>query len=214
MIGKNSLVLSCALAVLSAEPARAQFGFVIGDGPAFPSGRAMAPYDGGWHVSGGALYTVPSARTVTLTATAGYNRLFGGPTTGGPDAADLRVLEAQLGLVLRNPSGIVRPFIILAGGIFDHRLAGERAPAASPSETDWGASAGAGVEFRLRNVAIVAQGHFTEVFMEGRDIAFAPITLRLVLGGDSGRSGRWRASTDDYDHGRDRPKPMRRRRDR
>ena len=78
----------------------------------------------------------------------------------------------------------VRPYLIGGGGVYNFKTKGDDVPSGvDDSQTKFGINAGAGFDFKLGSAGLFIEGRFHDVFTEGSDLQFIPITLGLRFGG-------------------------------
>jgi hypothetical protein len=80
-----------------------------------------------------------------------------------------------------------RPYIIGGGGIYNFKSVGGddvAGPGEGDTSTDFGINAGAGFDFKAGGAGLFLEGRFHNVFGEGSDAQFIPITVGVRLGGN------------------------------
>lgn len=78
-----------------------------------------------------------------------------------------------------------RPYLIGGGGLYNLDLKGDEADDLGfESATKFGLNGGAGFNFAMGNVGLFIEGRFHNVFTEGNNTNFVPITLGLRFGGE------------------------------
>jgi Outer membrane protein beta-barrel domain len=177
--------MALAMALAPVRQAQAQLGAKVAGGVTVPLGNTSDAQDLGWHAGAGVLFAIPMFPQLMFNTTGGIHR-FPGATVGGFEGPALRILDAQLNATYRlltGGLGQLRPFVTAGGGIFNSKAVGDRAPASAPSSTDFGFNAGLGVEFRFAGVAMFAEGRYTDVFTEGENLTYIPVSVGVMLGG-------------------------------
>jgi Outer membrane protein beta-barrel domain len=74
------------------------------------------------------------------------------------------------------------PYLIGGVGVYNSKETGDDA-LSDESSTDFGLNAGAGFDFRAGNVGLFIEGRFHNVFGDGSDANFIPISVGVRLGG-------------------------------
>jgi hypothetical protein len=83
-----------------------------------------------------------------------------------------------------------RPYLIAGAGIYNFKLvsgnnvAGPGVGNTGNTGTDFGLNAGAGFDIKARGVGFFAEGRFHDVFNDGPNAKFIPITVGIRLGGN------------------------------
>lgn len=81
-----------------------------------------------------------------------------------------------------------RPYLIGGGGLYNVSLKGDAADDLGFEDaTKFGVNGGAGFNFAFGNVGLFAEGRFHNVFTEGNNANFVPITVGLRFGGEGPR---------------------------
>jgi hypothetical protein len=74
-----------------------------------------------------------------------------------------------------------RPYLIGGGGIYNSKATGSDAP--DGSTTKFGVNIGAGFDFKAGGAGLFVEGRWHNVFLEGDNLKFLPITLGIRFGG-------------------------------
>jgi hypothetical protein len=186
-------VIAAALAVASVTIVHAQVRGIAGAGLSFPIGD-FADENGGGAQSGGGNVLVgvewlPTGRNFGLRADGNYTQFC---TTfcdeiGGDLDVKYQVLNANLSGILDLPigtAGNVHPYLLAGAGIYRHRLHGDDvSSAADDAVTDFGLSAGLGLNVQVGRIGLFAEGRFHDVLADGDDLQYVPVTLGVRLGG-------------------------------
>lgn len=81
----------------------------------------------------------------------------------------------------------IRPYLIGGGGVYNLKTTGAgnlgTVLGTDNSTTKFGLNAGAGFDFKAGSVGLFIEGRFHDVFTDGTDYRFIPITLGLRFGG-------------------------------
>jgi hypothetical protein len=79
-----------------------------------------------------------------------------------------------------------RPYLIGGGGVYNSKITGSDDPEdiLPGGETKFGLNAGAGFDFKAGSAGLFIEGRFHNVFTEGSNTQFIPITLGIRLGGN------------------------------
>jgi hypothetical protein len=82
-----------------------------------------------------------------------------------------------------------KPYLIGGGGVYNGKLKGDDVPSGfDNSQTKFGFNAGAGFDIQAGSAALFAEGRFHDVFTDGTNLKFIPITVGIRFGG-GGSSG-------------------------
>jgi hypothetical protein len=77
-----------------------------------------------------------------------------------------------------------RPYLIGGGGVYNFDTKGPDADIVpSNSQTKFGINAGAGFDIKAQSVGFFVEGRFHDVFTDGPNVKFIPITVGVRLGG-------------------------------
>jgi hypothetical protein len=179
-IGVLSLGLSLSLgaATLNAQTA-VQFG--LGGGVSIPSGSTSDGLKTGWH--GLALVRIKPATTpVGFQIDGAYHQMkFEGG--GGKD----QIIDGTANVVYEFATAETsnfKPYILGGGGVYNVKAKPDIG--GSISDTKFGINAGAGFNFGAGSASLFVEGRFHNVFVEGSDFHFIPITVGVRFGGNSG----------------------------
>ena len=186
-------LVAVALAIAPVATAHAQFRGIAGAGLSFPMGD-FADENGGGAQSGGGNFLVgaewlPTGQNFGLRVDGDYTRFCTTfcDETGGDLDVKYQVLNANLSGILDLPvgtTGNVHPYLLAGAGIYRHRLHGDDvASAADDAVTDFGLSAGLGLNVQVGRIGLFAEGRFHNVLADGDDLQYVPVTLGVRLGG-------------------------------
>jgi hypothetical protein len=73
-----------------------------------------------------------------------------------------------------------RPYVIGGGGVYNSKATGSDAP--EGSSTEFGINLGAGFDFNAGGAGLFLEGRWHNVFLEGDNLKFFPITLGIRFG--------------------------------
>jgi opacity protein-like surface antigen len=76
-----------------------------------------------------------------------------------------------------------RPYLIGGGGVYNAKPKGDDVPTGVDSQTKFGFNAGAGFDFKAGSAGLFVEGRFHDVFTDGENLKFIPITVGVRLGG-------------------------------
>ncbi len=79
-----------------------------------------------------------------------------------------------------------RPYLIGGGGVYNSKVTGSDDPGdvLPGGETKFGINAGAGFDFKAGGAGLFIEGRFHNVFTEGANLKFIPVTVGIRLGGN------------------------------
>ena len=79
-----------------------------------------------------------------------------------------------------------RPYLIGGAGLYNGKTTADDDPGdvLGGGETDFGINAGAGFDFKAGGAGLFIEGRFHNVFTEGANTRFIPITLGIRFGGN------------------------------
>jgi hypothetical protein len=171
-----------------ARAAEAQIGVKASGGLSFPMNETSDALDIGWHAGAGPFLVIPGLPSLVINTVGGIHRFPGEQVGGGAEGPGLRILDAQLNLTWRlgaaAPLGLgLRPFVTAGGGVFNLKPVGDAAPENAESETELGVNGGVGFEFRLGPASLVVEGRYTNVFTDGDDVTYVPVSVGIMFGG-------------------------------
>ncbi|HUF34933.1 MAG TPA: outer membrane beta-barrel protein [Gemmatimonadales bacterium] len=177
--------------VLSTTPAYAQGAeFSLGGGVGLPLGDFDDVSKLGWHGLAG-LSFVPSNSPVGIQIDGQYHQynLDEDVVVGGGDLKN-RLIFGTANAVYKFSSAEgtrFRPYLIGGGGVYNLKTTGDDDVGGvidtDNSTTKFGINAGAGFDFKAGSAGLFIEGRFHNVFTEGSNTTFIPITLGIRLGG-------------------------------
>jgi hypothetical protein len=185
----RSVVLGAVLmATAGAAPAMAQSGarFSLGGGLTLPLGDFGDAASTGFHGLAAVAFQ-PADFPVGIQVDGMFQRLGTDedPVLGDVDA-NFQILQGTANAVYRfqtSEESKVHPYLIGGVGLYNYKLTGDDIPDGAGSETDFGLNAGAGFEFAAGSVGLFVEGRFHNVFADGSNLNFIPITVGVRLGG-------------------------------
>ena len=80
-----------------------------------------------------------------------------------------------------SPDSRFLPYLIGGGGVYNSKATGSDAP--DGSTTEFGINLGAGIDFSAGGARLFLDGRWHNVFLEGDNLKFLPITLGIRFGG-------------------------------
>jgi hypothetical protein len=178
--------LSKGLAVLVAGPllgaravsAQTPIQFGLGAGVSIPTGTTGDGLKTGWHATGLVQFSPPSI-PVGVQVDASYRQL-GFDAGGGKYQIIDGTANAVYNFAVAKETQF-RPYLI--GGVGIYNVKAKPDVGASLSDTKFGINAGAGFNFISSGVGFFVEARFHDVFVEGSDFHFIPITAGVRFGG-------------------------------
>ena len=179
----RSVVLGAVLmASVGAAPAVAQGAeFSLGGGVTSPLGNFDDGFKLGWHGTGAVSY-VPPNLPVGFQIDGTFSRLS--------DESDFDVKSQMIygtGNVVYKfkvaEDTRFRPYLIGGGGVYNLDFKGDDVSSSVESVTKFGINAGAGFDFKAGAAGLFLEGRFHNVFTEGDNTNFIPITVGVRFGG-------------------------------
>jgi outer membrane protein with beta-barrel domain len=191
-IAKVCLV-AATIGSLAATNADAQVRGILGAGLSVPVGDFADEAVGGAKAGGGTALIgaewLPAGRTLGLRLDGNFSQFCttACDASGGELDIKYQVLNANLSGLLELPMRAaprVRPYLLAGVGIYHHKLRGDDVPStADDSRTDFGVSGGLGFNFDVGRFGLFVEGRFHNVFADGSDLQYIPVTVGLRLGG-------------------------------
>jgi hypothetical protein len=183
----RSVVLGAVLlASVGAAPAVAQGAkFSVGGGLTLPLSDLGDATSTGFHGLA-AVSFVPTGSPVGVQVDGMFQRLGvdDDPVLGEVDA-NFQIIQGTANAVYKfqtSEATRVHPYLIGGVGLYNYKFTGDDVGDDS-SESDFGINAGAGFDFMAGAVGIFVEGRFHNVFAEGDNLNFIPITVGVRLGG-------------------------------
>ena len=186
-------VLSGAVLALAlgATPVLAQGAeFSLGGGIGVPLGDFDDVSKMGWHGLAGVSF-VPGGSPVGIQIDGQYHQYKLDEAVVGTDNLKNRLIFGTANAVYKFSSSEgsnFRPYLIGGGGVYNIKTTGADDVGGvidtDNSVTKFGVNAGAGFDFKAGAVGLFVEGRFHNVFTEGSDATFIPITVGIRLGGN------------------------------
>jgi hypothetical protein len=179
----RSVVLGAVLmASVGAAPAAAQGAeFSLGGGVSIPSGSFDDFAKLGWHGTA-AVSFVPQNVPVGFQVDGSFSRL----SDDSPAALKSQLIYGTGNVVYKfkvAEETKFRPYLIGGGGVYNLDVKGDDADPNAESVTKFGINAGAGFDFKAGSAGVFVEGRFHNVFTEGDNTSFIPITVGVRFGG-------------------------------
>jgi hypothetical protein len=190
MRGLSKGIAALAVGMLLGAPAlRAQGAeFSLGGGVGVPLGDFDDAAKTGWHGLA-AVSFVPTGWPVGIQIDGSYQQ-FNLDDAAFPGFTGLknRFLMGTGNLVFKfktSEESTFRPYIIGGGGVYNSKITGSDDPSdvLPGGETKFGLNAGAGFDIKTSGIGLFLEGRFHDIFTDGADTQFIPITLGIRLGG-------------------------------
>jgi hypothetical protein len=182
-VGSAGLVLGLLLAVplVQAQEAGTRFEFGVGGGVSIPTGDFDDVAKMGWHGTGLVSIT-PANLPIGFQIDGTFSRFS--------DDTPLDIKEQLFygtGNIVYNfqtaEDSRFHPYLIGGGGVYNLDAKGDDVPSTVESTTKFGINAGAGFNFTAGSAGLFLEGRFHDVFTEGSNTQFIPITLGVRFGG-------------------------------
>ena len=175
--------------VLGASTLRAQGAeFSLGGGVGVPLGDFDTAAKLGWHGLA-AVSFVPNGWPVGIQIDGSYQQ-YNLDDAAFPGFSGLknRFIMGTGNIVFKFKSSeesTFRPYLIGGGGVYNSKITGSNDPndVIPGGETKFGINAGAGFDFKAGAIGLFLEGRFHDVFTDGSNTKFIPITLGIRLGG-------------------------------
>jgi opacity protein-like surface antigen len=164
--------------------------FSLGGGLGVPLGDTGDRDKLGWHGLAG-LSFVPTGWPVGIQIDGQFHqfKLDDAVQPPGGDLKD-RLIFGTADIVYKmktSETSTFRPYLIGGGGVYNLKTTGadnvSGVLGTDNSTTKFGLNAGAGFDFKAGSVGLFVEGRFHDVFTEGTDYQFIPITIGVRFGG-------------------------------
>jgi hypothetical protein len=189
MRGLSKGAAALALGLLVGAPAAHAQGaeFALGGGVGVPLGDFDDGAKLGWHGLA-AISFVPNGWPVGIQFDGSYQQ-YGLEDAGGFTGLKNRFIMGTGNIVFKfktSEESTFRPYLIGGPGIYNSKVTADSDPGdvLGGGETDFGFNAGAGFDFKAGGAGLFIEGRFHNVFTEGSNTQFIPITLGIRLGGN------------------------------
>lgn len=186
-VTKSLAMLAAVVFTTTQELGAQQVRGILGAGVSFPVGDfAQVADDGGGNALAG-IEWFPTNRNLGIRVDGTYQRFCTNACTGAEDL-DIRrqILNGNVSGFWAVPTGDgapVRPYVLAGAGVYNHKLQGDDVPAGSDeSQTDFGVSGGLGLTMNIRSLAVFAEGRYHNIFTDGNDFQYIPITVGIRIG--------------------------------
>jgi hypothetical protein len=190
MRGLSKGIAALAVAMLLGAPAlRAQGAeFSLGGGVGLPLDQFDSTAKVGWHGLA-AVSFVPTGWPVGIQIDGSYQQ-FNLDDEAFPGFSGLknRLIMGTGNIVFKfktSEESSFRPYLIGGAGVYNSKITGADDPGdvLPGGETKFGLNAGAGFDIKTSGIGLFVEGRFHNVFFEGDNLKFIPITLGIRLGG-------------------------------
>jgi len=176
--------------LVSAPTLRAQgVEFSLGGGIGIPSSDFNDVAKLGWHGLAGVSF-VPTNWPVGIQIDGQYHQFKLDEDVVGAGSLKDRIILGTANLVYKFKSSETtrfRPYLIGGGGVYNLKTTGSSDVGTivdtEGSTTKFGLNAGAGFDFKAGSAGLFIEGRFHNVFTEGSDLQFIPITIGVRFGG-------------------------------
>src|SRR5919112_538229 len=191
MRGMSKGIAALAVGMLLGAPAlRAQGAeFSLGGGVGVPLGDFDEAAKLGWHGLA-AVSFVPNGWPVGIQIDGSYQQFSLDDTEfPGFDGLKNRLIMGTGNVVFKFKSSeesTFRPYLIGGAGVYNSKITGSDDPddVLPGGETKFGLNGGAGFDFKAGAIGLFVEGRFHNVFTEGSNTQFLPVTLGIRLGGN------------------------------
>jgi hypothetical protein len=187
-VSKSLAALALGL-LMSASTAHAQGAeFSLGGGVSMPLSDFNDEVKTGWNGLAGISF-VPTGWPVGIQVDGQYQQFKVDEDVVPNDLKD-RLIVGTANIVYKfktSETSAIRPYLIGGGGVYNRKVTGDDDLGGTVdtegSTTKFGINAGAGFDFKAGSVGLFVEGRFHNVFFEGSDLNFFPITAGLRFGG-------------------------------
>ncbi len=179
------------IAALGATPVVAQGAeFSLGGGLGLPLGDFDDVSKLGWHGLAGISF-IPSGSPVGIQVDGQYHQYKLDEDVVVSDDLKSRLIFGTANAVYKFNSSEgtrFRPYLIGGGGVYNLKVTGDDDVGGvidtEGSTTKFGINAGAGFDFKAGGAGLFVEGRFHNVFTEGSNTTFIPITVGVRFGGN------------------------------
>jgi hypothetical protein len=154
--------------------------FSLGGGVDMPLGDFDDAAKTGYHGLAAVTFT-PAAWPVGIQIDGNYSRY----PDDSPLDQNLQMIFGTGNIVYRfqtSPESTFRPYLIGGGGAYNRKATGDHVPDGTDSSTKFGLNGGAGFDIKAGTAALFAEARFHNVFTEGTNTNFLPITVGVRFG--------------------------------
>jgi hypothetical protein len=185
MRGLSKGIAALAVGVLLGAPALHAQGaeFSLGGGIGMPLGSFDDAAKVGWHGLA-AVSIVPEGAPVGIQIDGQYQQY---KLDGFSDTKE-RFIMGTANVVFKfktTEESTFRPYLIGGGGVYNFKQTGSADPGQvlEGGTTKFGINAGAGFDIKAGGAGLFVEGRFHDVFSEGENLQFIPITVGIRFGG-------------------------------
>jgi opacity protein-like surface antigen len=164
--------------------------FSLGGGLGVPLGDFDDQSKLGWHALAGVSF-VPTGSPVGFQIDGQFQQYKLDEEVFGTDELKSRLIFGTANAVYKfntAEGSTFRPYLIGGGGVYNLKTTGEDDPGGvidtDNSTTKFGLNAGAGFDFKAGSAGLFVEGRFHNVFTEGSNTSFIPITVGVRFGGN------------------------------
>ena len=179
---RSALLGAVLMASVGTAPAVAQGAeFSLGGGVTSPLGNFDDVAKLGWHATA-AVSFVPQNVPVGFQVDGSFSRL----SDETPFDVKSQLIYGTANVVYKfkvAEDTKFRPYLIGGGGVYNLDAKGDDVPSSVESVTKFGINAGAGFDFKAGAAGVFVEGRFHNVFTEGDNTSFIPITVGVRFGG-------------------------------
>ena len=180
---KGAVLGAVLMATAGAPSALAQGAeFSLGGGVSVPSGNFDDFAKLGWHGTA-AVSFVPQTMPVGFQVDGSFSRL----SDESPADRQAQLIYGTGNIVYKfqvAEDTKFRPYLIGGGGVYNLDTKGDDVLPGDESVTKFGINAGAGFDFKAGSAGLFVEGRFHNVFTEGDNTNFIPITVGVRFGGN------------------------------
>jgi len=166
----------------SVNAARAQGAeFSLGGGIDAPLGTFNDGFKTGFHGLAGVSF-IPPASPVGIQVDGTYSQY----SDDTPADIKRQLIYGTANVVWKFPTAeasMFHPYLIGGGGVYNSKLKGNDVLSGTGSVTKFGINAGAGFDIKAGAAGLFAEGRFHDVFTNGNNLKFIPITVGVRFGG-------------------------------
>jgi hypothetical protein len=154
--------------------------FSLGGGVSIPTGSFGDVFKTGFHGLGAVSFT-PTGSPVGIQIDGSYTQFKSDEDITGNDSK-LQLIAGTANVVYKFPTAEAskfHPYLIGGGGVYNAK---PKDPDLD-GQTKFGFNVGAGFDIRASSVGFFAEGRFHDVFTEGDNLKYIPITVGIRFGG-------------------------------
>ena len=181
-MGIITLAMGSALYATGAQAQATPVQFSVGGGLDLPLGDFDDAAKVGFHGLAGVSYAPAEWKGFGIQADGNFSRF-----------SDDTPLDIKFQLIYGTANAIYKfqtaetsrfkPYLIGGVGVYNFDAKGDDVPTGVDSETKFGINAGAGFDIGAGSVALFLEGRFHDVFTDGSNVKFIPITVGVRFGG-------------------------------